>query len=373
MNASLPRLALVSIGIRRDLLAPLRYFTQFELVHFFRVNQYDDWTAADQVANLQAYRSPLDLYRQLVRAKPNVIQGVEPFSFYTQPYLWASYFAARKTNAALLVATLENRPLAIKFGRARAFLLRTLLRVYFRRACLVLTLNRGARENVLQCGADAAKIQRALWGVWGADMQEFTPRAARAIHAPPTILFAGRLHPEKGIWVLLDAFQLVLEKIPHARLLIAGAGPARAEIETRCARNFADRVTLLGAVKNREMVSVFQQADVFCAPSLTTRKWAEQVGAAALQALACGLPVVSTRSGAIPEFIPDEAGILVVEQNPEALAKALTQLLSDPARAEQMGRFARAYAEKHYDARQNVLRGETLVLEHCMRRYARRV
>jgi len=374
MNASLPRLALVSIGIRRDLLAPLRYFTQFELVHFFRVNQYDDWTAADQVANLQAYRSPLDLYRQLARAKPNVIQGVEPFSFYTQPYLWACYFAARKTNAALLVATLENRLLAIKFGRARAFLLRTLLRAYFRRACLVLTLNHGARENVLQCGADAAKIQRALWGVWGADIQEFTPRAARAIHAPPTILFAGRLHPEKGIWVLLDAFQLVLEKIPHARLLVAGAGPARAELEKKIhAQRLADHVTLLGAVKNREMVSVFQQADVFCAPSLTTRKWTEQVGAAALQALACGLPVVSTRSGAIPEFIPDDAGILVAEQNPNALADALTQLLSDPARADQMGRFARAYAEKHYAAQQNVMRGETLVMQHCMRHHARRV
>src|SRR5581483_3318238 len=317
MSEAKPRLAIVSIGIRRDLLAPLKFLTKFELCHFYRANVYNDLTADDVDETLRAYTSPLDLYRQLVRAQPDVIQGVEPFSYYTQPYLWACYLAARKTGAALLAVTLENRPLEIKFGRLRAFVLRNLLRVYFRRACLILTLNHGARENVLACGADAAHIRNALWGVWGVDTQEFFPRAARDANAPPTILFAGRLHPEKGIFVLLDAFEIVHAQIPAARLLIAGDGPARDAASAKIrARNLPSHVEWLGMVKHRDMVNVFQRADVFCAPSITTRKWAEQVGASTLQAIACGVPVVSTRSGSIPEFIPDGVvGILVEENN----------------------------------------------------------
>lgn len=363
-----PRLILVSVGIRRDLLAPLKFLSQFELRHFYRAKVYNDLTADDFDATLRAYTSPLDLYRQLARAQPDVIQAVEPFSFYTQPYLWACYFAARKTGAALLAVTLENRPLEIKFGWARAFVLRNLLRVYFRRACLILTLNQGARENVLACGADATTIQHTLWGVWGVDTQEFLPRAARAPNAPPTILFAGRLHEEKGIFVLLDAFPRVREKIPDARLLLAGDGPARVQVTEKIrALNLSEQVEWLGMVKHRDMVNVFQRADVFCAPSLTTRKWAEQVGASALQAMACSVPIVSTRSGAIPEYIPDVAGVLVAERDADALADALVMLLASPPRAAEMGKLAREYACRHYDARQNVERGEELVLEYCMR------
>lgn len=375
MNESKPRLAMVSIGIRRDLLAPLQYFTKFDLVHFYKINVYDDLTTQDLDHSLHAYTSPFDLYRQLIRAKPDVIQGVEPFSFYTQPYLWACYFAARKTNAALLATTLENRPLEIKFRKLPALVLRKMLSLYFRRACLILTLNQGARENVLRCGADTARVERAMWGVWGVDTQEFYPRAARAANAPPTILFAGRLHPEKGVFVLLDAFALVRAEIPNARLLLAGDGPARAALAQRIDQeNLGDSICLTGAVKNRDMFQVFHRADVFCAPSLTTRKWAEQVGMSALQAMACGIPIVSTRSGAILEYIPDGvAGLLVDERNAPALAKALILLLEHPDRAGQMGARGRTYACAQYDARANVERGEALVMEKCVEPHARRV
>ncbi|MBI4673356.1 MAG: glycosyltransferase family 4 protein [Chloroflexi bacterium] len=371
----MPRLALVSIGIRRDLLAPLRYISKFELLHFYRRSVYGDLTVEDLDATLRAYSSPLDLYQQLVRAKPAVIQGVEPFSYYTQPYLWACYCAARKTDAALLVATLENRPLEVKFGNARAFVLRKFLSWYFQRACLILVLNQGARENVLACGGETVQVQSAMWGVWGVDIQEFFPRVARDPNMPPTILFAGRLHPEKGVFVLLDAFAAVHARLPHARLVLVGEGPARNLLEQKIRQqNLALAITLTGVIKHREMVNLFHQADVFCAPSITTRQWAEQVGAAALQAMACGIPIVSTRSGAIPEYIPDgAAGILVEEQNAPALADALLNLLTNPQRASEMGQRGRAYACLHYDAHANVQRGETLVLEHCVKRNAHRL
>lgn len=369
-SASRPTLAMVSTGIRRDLLAPLVYFSKFDLLHFYKISVYGDLTAADMDASLRKYTSPLNLYQQLVAAKSDVIQTVEPFSFYTLPNLWATFFAARKTRAALLVPTFENRPFDIKFDKLRAAFLRRTLNIIFARACLILTLNNGARENVLACGAAPEKIVHAMWGSWGVDMQEFFPRPTRPSNLPPTVLFVGRLHQEKGIFVLLDAFTRVRAKMPFARLILAGEGPAHDEVISRIdVLGLKSSVTVLGTIKNRDMPSIFHQADVFCAPSLTTPKWAEQVGMSALQAMASGVPVVSTDSGAIPEYIPDSvAGILVPENDSTALANALLELLANPDRAQTMGNAGREYACTHYDARTNVAQGEQLVMEHCLAR-----
>ncbi len=373
MSEIKPRLALVSIGIRRDLLAPLVYFSKFELVHFYKKSVYGDLTADDFDQTLVAYSSPHDLYQQLVRAQPDVIQSVEPFSFYTQPFLWASLYAARQTHASLFAVTYENRPLAEKFGAWRAALLRRALEIFFARACLVITLNDGARENVLQCHAALHKIVRAMWGSWGVDLREFFPRAKnygeRSVQAP-VILFVGRLHAEKGVFVLLDAFAQIRQQFSNAHLKLVGDGPARAELGARIqAFGLSQCVTLTGTMKHRDLPEIFRHADIFCAPSLTTRKWAEQVGMSALQAMASGLPIVSTTSGAIPEYIPDGvAGILVRENDARALADALRALLAQPERAREMGQRGYGYARAHYDAQANVERGQALVMEHCLAR-----
>lgn len=364
------RLALVSIGIRRDLLTPLRYFSKFELTHMYRYSAYGDLEPEDFDSTLHPYTTPLDLYRQLVTARPTVIQSVEPFSYYTQPLLLTCYLAARKLDASLLVVTHENRPLEIKFGKVRAEILKQVLKAYFTRACLVHAQNNRAKQNVLDCGAPPSRVVRGLWGAWGVDTQEFSPRAVPLSDAPPTILFAGRLHPEKGVLVLIDAFALLQKRLPTSRLRVAGSGPARAALMEKIKQfGLAESVTLLGTVKHRAMPQVFQTANVFCAPSITTRKWAEQAGIASLQAMACGVPVVSTRSGSIPEFIPDGiAGVLVQEQDADELANALFSILSSPRLAAEMGQRGREYACAHYDARTNVQIGEQLVWEHCVAR-----
>lgn len=369
MSSHKPRLAMVSIGIRRDLLAPLGHLKRLELAHFYKEAVYDDLIAEDFDSTLRRYESPLDLYKQLAACKPDVIQSVEPFSFYTLPYLWVCLAAARKTRAALFVVTFENRPLEIRFGKLRAAFLKWTLGIYFGRASWIIVLNRGAYDNVLACGAASEKVMRALWGTWGVELNEFYPRKTRPPDAPPTILFVGRLHPEKGVFVLLDAFARVHEKCPAARLCVLGDGPARADLQDQIqVGGLADSVELMGTVKNREVPDFFRRADVFCAPSLTTRRWAEQVGVSALQAMASGVPVVSTRSGAIPEYVPHKvAGILVEENDATALAVALLELLNNPDHARAMGERGRAYAMAHYDASRNIERAETLILEKLNR------
>lgn len=366
--ASRPLLALASVGIRRDLLAPLVYWTRFRLLHFYQKSVYGDLSSGDMDSTLLAYSSPIGLYRGLVAASPDVIQSVEPFSFYTQPYLLACLLATRKTHAALVIPTHENRPLDVKFGRARAAILRRVLTVVFARACLIITHNNGGHSSVLECGAAPERVVRGMWGNWGVDTTEFYPRQTRPGGLAPTILSVGRLHEEKGVFVLLDAFVRVQKQIPDARLIYVGDGPARESLRSRInAMDLVHAVTLAGAVKHRDVPALLHQSDVFCAPSITTRKWAEQVGASALQAMGAGLPVVSTLSGSIPEYIPDGvAGLLVRENDPTALAIALSELLGNPARAQEMGRRGRVHVCAYYDARSNVERDEQLVMEHCL-------
>lgn len=363
---TLPRLAIVSTGIRRDLLAPLKHFARIEIVHLYRHSSYGDLTAADLGASLRPYHSPYDLYLQLVKADPDIIQGVEPLSVVLQPYLWACQFAALRTGARLMVVTLENRPLDVKYGKLTAALLRKMLTIYFSRASLFIALNRGAEANLNSCGVPSRLIKRLMWGTWGVDVDEFTPPPSGEEEMeksePHTILFAGRLHEEKGIFYLLDAFAIIAEKLSNVQLLIAGDGPARARVEGRAAA--LKGVTLMGAVKNRSMPGIFRGSSVLASPSVTTRKWEEQVGMANIQAMACGLPVVSTACGAIPEYVPDGvAGILVPERNAPALANAILRVLTDEPLRSRLAAAGRKLALDKYDAKKNIEQAETMLLQ----------
>lgn len=365
-----PVFAIVSTDIRRDLVAPLRHFTRLRVVHLYRQAPYGDLTPEDLEDSLIRYTTPLDLFRKLRKARPDIIQGVEPFSVRLVPYLYAVLSAAVLRRIFLVIVTLENRPLPSKHGRIFSSVLRGILRPAFGYARLIIHLNKGARRNVLSVGAYEGKLLRLMYGTWGIAPSEFTPHRDGSepnLGPGPVLLFVGRLHTEKGIFYLLDAYGQVKEQLPQVRLVFIGEGPARSEV-TRIARHhgWAADLVLTGTIKNRDLPSYFRAADLFVAPSITTRKWEEQVGMTNIQAMACGVPVVSTCSGAIPEYVPAAAGVLVPERDPEALAKAIIRLLSDQSLRRRMGEAGRAYVVAHCDARKNVERAEEIILERCL-------
>jgi glycosyltransferase involved in cell wall biosynthesis len=287
------------------------------------------------------------------------------------PLLYVIFLVARLRGLPLVIVTLENRPLDQKYHPALAALLRLALRPVFAYADLIIYLNEGARRNLLRVGPYAPKLRYLMYGTWGVDPHEFSPEGRHRDLGPrPALLFVGRLDAAKGLFDLLEALKLLRADYPRAHLTLIGSGPDRARLERHIAElGLQDAVTLLGTLLNRELPAYLRGADLFLAPSRTTRKWEEQVGMTIIQALGCALPVVATRSGAIPEYLPDgQAGLLVPEGAPRALAGASATLLASPALRERLGRAGRELVVARYDAAQNVRIAEDLIVQLATRR-----
>lgn len=157
---------------------------------------------------------------------------------------------------------------------------------------------------------------------------------------------AARLIPGKGHPQLIDAFDTAAATHPRLRLLIAGDGPDRAELERRAAHaSHADRIRFLGYVPNvRGFMNV---CDVTVFP--TTPALGEGFGLAALEAMAAGRPVVATAVGSLPEVVVDgETGIVVPPGRPAALAEALTALADDAELRARMGALGALRAESMF-------------------------
>ncbi|WP_395692773.1 glycosyltransferase family 4 protein [Nocardioides sp.] len=170
---------------------------------------------------------------------------------------------------------------------------------------------------------------------------------ARPDGVPPRAVWVGVLAPVKRVGLLLDA----VAEVPQVRLRVVGDGPLRDEVADRCARpDLADRVELTGWVA--EPATCLADADVFVLTSA-----AENCPIALLEAMASGLPVLSTAVGGVPEVVRDGVdGLLVPADDPTALTAALRTLADDAGLRARLGA----------SARRRILDGYTL--EHCLDR-----
>ena len=151
------------------------------------------------------------------------------------------------------------------------------------------------------------------------------------------VVAAGRLSPEKGFTVLVEAAASVLRADPAAGVVLFGDGVLRADLERRAADlGIAGRFVLPGF--RTDLDALLAAADVVTLPSFT-----EGLPNVALEASAAGVPVVATAVGGTPEVVADgETGYLVPPGRPEALAAKITALLIDPALRKTMGEAGRA-------------------------------
>jgi glycosyltransferase involved in cell wall biosynthesis len=198
---------------------------------------------------------------------------------------------------------------------------------------------------------DAARQKLAVTGPrpavellpFGVDAGAFTPGTGAA-DGDPAVLFMGSLSRRKGIFTLLAAHERVVQRVPGARLLVAGAGEEEERVRELIAASPArEAIALLGPVERRAVPATMAVAHVACVPS-----YGEPFGLAALEAMASGLPVVGTAAGGLAHVLPDDGGVKVPPGDAELLAEALAALLTDPARREAMGTANRRLVERDY-------------------------
>jgi len=139
--------------------------------------------------------------------------------------------------------------------------------------------------------------------------------------------------------------QKVHERIPNARLVLAGDGFERPRLKTMAKDlGIENQVEFLGPVPFTQMPDLFRRCTIFCLPTL-----AEAFGLSLLQAMASGKPIVASAVGGIPYFVEDgKSGHLVPSCNVEALSDALIDLLQHPEKMATMGKHNRTLIEQHY-------------------------
>lgn len=160
----------------------------------------------------------------------------------------------------------------------------------------------------------------------------------RPVDHPENLVFAGRLSREKGIDVLLRSLPVVASHHPEVRLVIAGDGPERSELERQANESGAGHVVrFAGPLEPDALGSIYADAGLVVLPTL----WMENCPVSILEAFAHGRAVVGTRIGGVPELIDDgRTGVLFERDNHRELSAVLDDLLSDRERIERMGRNA---------------------------------
>ncbi|MDQ6675215.1 MAG: glycosyltransferase family 4 protein [Chloroflexota bacterium] len=303
------------------------------------------------LANLLWYR------RFLAQVRPEVIHVQHP--------LERSVYARR-------VRRLEGwkMPLVVTahslFGEHSESTIERVMAPNLRAADWVIAVSAHIADQAMQLGVEASRLTVIRSAV---DIDQFRPRArgdrvaARqtlGIAAEtPLVLFVGNLEPRKQVDVLLKAMACVRKAVPDAAVVIVGSGES-AGVQDQTARlarltqdlglAAEDGVRFVGRVAEAQLLEYYAAADVFALPSS-----AEAQGIVALEAMACGLPVVASAVGGLLGTIDDgHTGFLVPSGDVPALADRLLRLLTEPSQRSGIGAAARQTVEREFSWKRTV-------------------
>lgn len=264
--------------------------------------------------------------------RPDVIHiDEEPYNLAT----WYALWKARESGAKTLFFSWQNinRRYPWVFRQGEQWVLRSV-------------------DYAIMGTASAAEVWRAkgyrgpyaVIPQFGVDPDLFAPSEHVRQSESIVIGFVGRLVEEKGGADLLEALSRIDSEW---RLDVIGDGPYKTMLQAQAERlGVAPRVTF-DTLPSSQMPGYYQRVDVLVVPSRTRANWKEQFGRVIIEAMACGVPVIGSDSGAIPDVVGD-AGVIVPEGDVAALAKQLRVLMRSPERRQDLGRRGRQHVLAHF-------------------------
>jgi glycosyltransferase involved in cell wall biosynthesis len=244
---------------------------------------------------------------------------------------------------AIWIGRLRGTPVVINYrgGEADTFFARSLawVRPSMARASAVIVPS-GFLEAVFGKYGFATQV---VPNIINLERFSVAPPGASAAR-PPTLLVARNLEPIYDNASALRAFAIVRASHPTARLVVAGSGPLRAELEQLAATlGVLDAVQFTGRVDNSAMGALYQAADLMINPSLV-----DNMPNSVLEALASGVPVVSTNVGGVPYMVDDgKTALLVPPAAPEAMAAAIKRILDEPLLAASLREAGLRYVQQY--------------------------
>lgn len=222
----------------------------------------------------------------------------------------------------------------------------------FRQGDLFLTVSERWRRRLLELGAPPERTHVHRIGV---DTARIPFRARREPSGGPVrIVTVGRLVEKKGHAVTLQALALLKTSRPDLKLTldVVGDGPLEASLRRQAAAlSVAEYVAFHGALGHERVLEILSRGHIFVLPSRTSGSGDQEgIPVALMEAMAGGMPVVSTRHSGIPELVEDGvSGILCAENNADETARALERLLGGPESWPEMGRAGRARVEAQFN------------------------
>lgn len=254
-----------------------------------------------------------------------------------------AYLAARLTGRRFSLAAHAGADLY----RTQAFLAEKVRAADFVSACV-----RGNADMLRTIAGPGARVE---WLYHGVDLTRFDGRG-RDPDPAPLLLTVGRLSGVKGFDDALRALALLASRGLHPRLVLAGDGPQRAELEQLAREGgVADQVTFTGAVDHAQLLPLYCRAWALLAPSkVLPNGRRDGIPNVIIEAMAMGVPCIGSRAAGLEEaIVPGVTGWLVEPGDPASLASAIADLIADPVATVRMGDAARGHVRASFDAAAN--------------------